>query len=217
MYACVVSIYVPLYIEMEYNQYTLTWYQRVTIHFRIPRAPLVHARRSADSLAWSAAEPIATPDRTPCPASAAADPSPPVGPHGLPALRPSSARSPPSRRVRGARGTRGLPRPWTSRPARSSPPCDTPARRSRTASISPSTPVGPLLLAPRSTRAAGPPLLLAPGSTRAAGPPRLRGPRGLPPRPHFLARRWVSRPPARPRHGRGRCRGPSPRRVRSRP
>jgi hypothetical protein len=24
MYACVVSIYVPLYIEMEYNQYTLT-------------------------------------------------------------------------------------------------------------------------------------------------------------------------------------------------
>jgi hypothetical protein len=115
MYACVVSIYVPLYIEMKYNQYshTLTWYQRVTIRFRIPRAPPVHARRSADSLAWSAAEPIAAPNRTSCPASAAADPSPPVGPRGLPALRPSSARSPPPRRVRGARGPRGLPRPAT--------------------------------------------------------------------------------------------------------
>jgi hypothetical protein len=32
MYACVVSIYVPLYIEMEYNQYTLTLNLHVQRH-----------------------------------------------------------------------------------------------------------------------------------------------------------------------------------------
>jgi hypothetical protein len=128
MYACMVSIYVPLYIEMEYNQHshTFTWYQRVTIRFCIPRAPPVHARRSADSLAWSAAKPIAAPDRTPCPASAAADPSPPVGPHGLDfsldacdlrqraPLRRGASEEHEARAVfpaRGPRGPRGLPRP----------------------------------------------------------------------------------------------------------
>jgi hypothetical protein len=170
MYACVVSIYIPLYIEMEYNQHSHTLHgirglrsasaslarRRSTLAappIHLPGAPPSRSPRLIARRALPARLPILLPSVAARPRSTRpAQSSPPEELEAcavFPSLRPpatSSARSPPLRRVRGARGR---PRVGLHR-------------------------VGPLLLAP--------------GSTRAAGPPRLRRPRGLPPRPHFLAR-----------------------------